>query len=309
MKARVQKLAIPLGKRVICVSDIHGCLELFQKLLVKVGFRDDDILLLLGDMFTKGPKPQETLQFVRKLAEKPNVYPLRGNCDDGDLDWLTMEDIAWLDSLPHVIDAGAYVFVHAGLENERLDEHDAWTCMKNDAFAEQGKRFTRWVVTGHWPTVNYTRGIACFNPIVDEESKIISIDGGTVLKTAGQMNAFIIQDGTFSFVSVDSFPTEVVNVAQEASANPLNITWLDRHVEPLDGMDGVFGRYKHIATGREIEILNKAVCRDREGRYSECDIGTDYFLPVEAGDVVSIIGRYDGRLLAKKHGILGWIRE
>ncbi len=62
------------------MSDIHGDLESFQKLLKHVNL-DNDRLFILGDVLDKGTKPMETFRLIRSLMKK---YPghleyIRGN--------------------------------------------------------------------------------------------------------------------------------------------------------------------------------------------------------------------------------------
>lgn len=101
-------------------------------------------------------------------------------------------ELDFLDSLPHVIDAGRYVFVHGGLPEGEPESWDGWSCMKNDNFLGQGRSFDRWVIVGHWPVMLYGADTVCANPIIERERRIISIDGGCVLKDDGQLNALII---------------------------------------------------------------------------------------------------------------------
>lgn len=81
MKAVVKLLTPKEGQRVIAISDIHGNLTLFQKLLEKIGFCKDDLLILLGDMLEKGPRNLDTLHYIMELEQTHQVYPLLGNCD------------------------------------------------------------------------------------------------------------------------------------------------------------------------------------------------------------------------------------
>ena len=57
-------------------SDIHGQYEMFEKLLDKINFKDEDTLYVLGDILDRGPHPIKTLF---KLMEIPNVICLVGN--------------------------------------------------------------------------------------------------------------------------------------------------------------------------------------------------------------------------------------
>ena len=49
------------------ISDIHGEYELFCRLLDKIKFSDNDVLIVLGDMIDKG---NESIRVLKK------IYPL-----------------------------------------------------------------------------------------------------------------------------------------------------------------------------------------------------------------------------------------
>ena len=79
--ARVVYPAIEPGRRVLVISDIHANLPYFHGLLDKVGFCDDDVLILNGDFLEKGAESLKTLREVMALCEKGNTIALMGNCD------------------------------------------------------------------------------------------------------------------------------------------------------------------------------------------------------------------------------------
>lgn len=55
--------------RTIVIGDIHGCYQALKALLIKVRPDPDrDRLILLGDLFDRGPESWETLQRVKDLA-------------------------------------------------------------------------------------------------------------------------------------------------------------------------------------------------------------------------------------------------
>ena len=75
-------LSLRPGQRLIAVSDIHGNLRLFNKLLDQVRYTPgSDVLVLAGDLIEKGPQSLDTLRFIMKLSKAPGVYALMGNCD------------------------------------------------------------------------------------------------------------------------------------------------------------------------------------------------------------------------------------
>lgn len=214
----------------------------------------------------------------------------------------------FLMTLPHILEAGSFIFVHGGIPREdRLDELDAYSCMKNDDFLSQGHSFRKWVAVGHWPVTLYDPSIQCSNPLVERERRIISLDGGCVLKVDGQLNALIIPDITgdeFQFASYDDLPRAVALDGQEASYNPINIRWSDSEVEPLaENGDCLFVR--HPSSGRTLWVPRDFVSRWRDGKLHTED-ATDYCPPVSPGDELALVRETQRGLLVKKDGVTGW---
>jgi protein phosphatase len=147
------------------------------------------------------------------------------------------------------------------------------------------------------------------DPVISYEKRIIAIDGGNVLKPDGQLNAFIIESGEFSHTYVDKLPPFTVPRTRPESGGTVNITWLDRFIEPLqdDTLPAGLARVRHLATGRELVVPASRFYTDPDGRLGICDCATDYHLPVTAGEEVSLVEAFPDRVYAKKNGISGWI--
>lgn len=215
-------------------------------------------------------------------------------------------ELDFLRGLPHVLESEACTFVHGGLPEGPPEDWDAWSCMKNDNFLCQGRQFSKWVVAGHTPVVLYGGDITCANPIVDRESRIISIDGGCVLKDDGQLNALLLPaegGDDFSFVSYDDFPVRRVKTAQRGSEHSAYIRWGDNRVRVLE-RGPEFCRCRHLRTGYELDILTKYLCGG--GDAAEANDCTDYLLPLEAGDEVSVVEETSRGYLCKHLGVSGW---
>lgn len=60
------------------MSDIHGCYDKYMAMLEMIGFNDDDMLYILGDVLDRGPKGMKVLL---DIANRKNVIMLRGNHD------------------------------------------------------------------------------------------------------------------------------------------------------------------------------------------------------------------------------------
>jgi len=79
---KIKKLSIPNDVRVIVISDIHGELALLKELLHKVNFKDEDYLIINGDLCEKGRDSIGVVNYVMDLVvSKPNVYVVEGNCE------------------------------------------------------------------------------------------------------------------------------------------------------------------------------------------------------------------------------------
>ena len=99
MKAKISRPALPEGRRILAISDVHGNLPYLQGLLQKLRFSTDDVLVFVGDIIEKGPQSLQTLRFIMRLCRTHTVYAVKGNCDG----WQTELDRApspeWDDTL------------------------------------------------------------------------------------------------------------------------------------------------------------------------------------------------------------------
>ena len=355
--ARVQRLRLRPGRRVLVVSDIHGNVPYLEGVLRKAGFSAQDELIIDGDFLEKGAESLRTLRILMELEKQGNTHVLLGNCDDwseiygkrwdarddghvlrymlwrksgllwdmcnaSGLDPFELEDFgtakrellrlfpeewAFLRRLPHAIDTEDYLFAHAGARPDKaLGAHTASDFNHCDSFLTQDVRFDKWVVVGHWPVVLYGKDRVCANPIVDREKKIVSIDGGCVLKDDGQLNCLILPerpDGDFGFVAYDPFPERTALDDQAESERSCYIRWGDSRVQVLR-RGGEFSRCRHVRSGYELDILTKYLFTDNE--FTDCNDCTDYVLPVRAGDRLRIVEETSRGVLAKKDGVSGW---
>lgn len=104
--------------RTLFVGDVHGCSTELAALLEKA---DPDRVVLVGDLFTKGPDPRG----VWKLIRRWDCEAVLGNHDATVLKtWtpgqqLPRKAFRWLASRPHMIRERRFLAVHAGVNPER----------------------------------------------------------------------------------------------------------------------------------------------------------------------------------------------
>ena len=60
------------------MSDLHGCYDLYAKMLEKISFSDGDTLYILGDVIDRG---EDGIKILFDMMKRKNVIPLLGNHD------------------------------------------------------------------------------------------------------------------------------------------------------------------------------------------------------------------------------------
>lgn len=222
-------------------------------------------------------------------------------------------ELDFLDSLPTVLTAGKYIFVHGGLPSPDLadaKEADGFSLLKRDWYLrevrEKNLRFDPYVVVGHFPTALFDDSIFCLNPIVDTEHRVICMDGGCGIKDEGQLNLLILPSidsdgGKADFIAYDDLPTVRALEDQAASTDSFNIHWGDCNVRALEA-EGDCTLVEHIRTGRRLWAPTEYLYADG----TQCGDITDYRLPVTAGDTLSLLKTTSRGYIVKKDGVVGW---
>lgn len=217
------------------------------------------------------------------------------------------EEWKFLSRLPHAIETEKFIFAHSGMNSQKpLRENTVGELIRNNSLMTQGQHFEKWMIVGHWPVVLYGTDKVCANPIIDYESKIVSIDGGCVLKDDGQLNALIIPDKNsedFQYIAYDPFPEKTVLQSQRESEKSYYIRWGDSRVQVLERGEE-FSHCRHVRTGYEMDILTKYLFTDNE--FTDCNDCSDYVLPLRKGDVVSVIEETSRGYYVKHDGTSGW---
>lgn len=219
------------------------------------------------------------------------------------------KELRFIQELPVLIDAGAFLVTHAGLYS---DPYKEWTSdevkkMVNwDSFQDEEIYFSRYVFVGHWPVTIYEGEQMDSSPVINRKKKIVSLDGGCVVKRDGQLNAVVLPDigsEEFKIESYDHFPKARVLEDRKGGGNAFYVRWNNRFVERLkEDEEGSLVRF--LKTGEE-HWVPRAYLWD-EGKGLCCTDYTDYEMPLHAGEEVSVIGSYKRGYLVRKNGASGW---
>ena len=205
--------------RTIVVGDIHGCFDELTDLLDLIKLKNNDRVVAVGDLITKGPKDAEVLDLFisdrrfssvvgnhdRKIRQKLRGEPMRLTKEQRktlvELERDRERYAAYLRSLPYTIDLGSHLVVHAGvrpgvsLEEQMTSDLTEIRTMGADPSRRRGLPWYKvyqgrqTVLFGHWPSERPRRG-----------PNAIGLDTACVY--GGRLTAFIID--IQEFVSVEA---------------------------------------------------------------------------------------------------------
>jgi len=205
--------------RTIVVGDIHGCFDELTDLLDLIKLKNNDRVVAVGDLITKGPKDAEVLDLFisdrrfssvvgnhdRKIRQKLRGEPMRLTKEQRktliELERDREGYAAYLRSLPYTIDLGSHLVVHAGvrpgvsLEEQMASDLTEIRTMGADPSRRRGLPWYKvyqgrqTVLFGHWPSERPRRG-----------PNAIGLDTACVY--GGRLTAFIID--IQEFVSVEA---------------------------------------------------------------------------------------------------------
>ena len=209
--------------RVIIVGDVHGCYDELMKLLDKVGYCGQDLLVLVGDLVMKGPKSLEVVRF----CAANNVLAVRGNVDENSLkhyedlqgtdDWgayewmkdLSDQELEYMYELPYTIKFGNNLVVHAGLlPGVELEDQDLDNLirMRNVYEENELKGTSRNDIGTKW--IDHWKGPEHIYFGHDARRRFQSTEHATGLDTAAcygnELTCCVIEGDDRSFVSVPS---------------------------------------------------------------------------------------------------------
>ncbi len=217
----------------------------------------------------------------------------------------------FMDSLDDVIVINdKLVLVHGGLDDINNIPEYALPMLKYDNYYMKANPQKHITIVGHNPTRNYRSDVACQNPILDFKKKIFSIDGGNHLVKGGQIN-FLVLDNLasmkFSYLYVDHYEKHVMNytVSYDEPEDKVNFTYGTQNEIKVLEKDLDFYYVKDLRTKVLMWVQSSNVF-ESDGRYY-CYEGSNTFLSVIKGDVVSIIKRGKPYSVIKKNGYVGLI--
>lgn len=194
------------------ISDIHGNIEQFNKVLKYINLEEDNKLILLGD-FIHGPKSYEVLDKIielEKVYSKEKVIALMGNHEEIifecnipigiNEEGMFYNDPTkdneyyknWMSKLPRYYETEFQIFVHAGINetgnNFKLVTKDFEYIQK---YPINTGKYYKEIIAGHTRTNSFWKNKNCHDIYFDGSSHYF-IDGS--VNEGGQLNVLMYDD-------------------------------------------------------------------------------------------------------------------
>lgn len=242
------------------------------------------------------------------------------------------KEFSFLRELPAILIMGDFIFVHAGVPTDHLDElkdTEVFSYLKREEFLRENVAFEKYVVVGHWPVCLYRDNEDNMAPIFDWQKHIIALDGGCGLKMGQQLNALVLSGklaasgksdgkieipfcsrldeckGEAAFTSWDDFPVISADRPQKGRPGSIVIHYWDSEVRLLRKIGPGVVWLRHISSGIEFPAPESFLYGQEEGTL-RCEDYSDALLGIEKGDLLSVVEKTSLGLLVKKDGVMGW---
>jgi len=221
------------------------------------------------------------------------------------------DELDYISHLPVTLKFNDFLFVHAGIEKRKDYQNSSLSSLlEMQHFYDQGHILDEMVIVGHLPTSNYFQDYIDNNIIIDDEKKIISIDGGTGVKSISQLNALIItsKNGQITYDTEYVQPLPIAKVKNDVyieNVQTHKIAFPYYEVSILE-KGNQFSLCYQADTQQKLKIKNEFLYQRNHHLYCLDDY-TDYMLSVKKNEKVKILGIYDQYAYAIYKNKVGWI--
>lgn len=221
------------------------------------------------------------------------------------------EELKFISHLPVTLKMNQFLFVHAGIEKRKDYKNSSLSSLlEMQYFLDQGHVLNEMVIVGHLPTSNYSTHTIDNQIIIDEKKKIISIDGGTGVKSISQLNALIIESKdnqiTYQKEYVQPLPYSLVyqEIQQEAhDIHKISFPYFEVQIQKRKSQ---FSLCYQKETNQTLWIKNEFLYR-KHGKDYCLDDYTDCMLSIPSQAKVKVIGIYDQYAYVIYQDQVGWI--
>lgn len=217
----------------------------------------------------------------------------------------------YLQTLPTSIETKDFLFVHAGIEKRKDWKNSSRSSfIEMRSFQKVGHLLDKYVIVGHLPTSNFYKDKIDNDILIDEDKKIISLDGGTGVKAISQLNALIIECHNNHYTFKKEFVQPLKSYIAIADIYQINkdihkVAWPHFEMEILKrGKD--FSLCKQMNTNYIFDIKNEFLYQKNNKTYCLDDY-INYKVSLDKGTIVKLLGIYDNFAYIIKDHEIGWI--
>ncbi len=324
LKALLEKMKYRPGEdALVVIGDLvqKGSQNLDTVRFVKTLSKNENVFVLQGnnDLFTLEGPDEEIFAHGSHFQERSVLgemaaamdEPFPKNAEETHIlrekaQTVFSEELTFLRGLPHILETERFLFAHAGLESENLEEQNLEYVLAVPRFHETAAcRFHKMLLVGHWPVGNFrTDSLSCA-PVYNKSKNVLSIDGGNTIKRFGQLVGVILNNetGSWDWTGVDNLPKIQAPCSQKARPGTV-VTWPENFVELLERGE-VFSRCRVKKNGAVLSVPNDFLYEDKKGL--RVNSATDARLEVSKGEMVSLVKEGDGWLMIMKNGEAGML--
>ena len=248
--------------------------------LMKLQEKNDKVYVLLGnceyaleEMVTNPKYAKQIINYLNHIGkggmirQAINKLSLNIKSDQPEYIQLKVKEFLqpyfnYFTTLPTTLHFNNFIFVHAGIEKREDWQNSSLSSMiEMKTFYMDGHCLDDYVIVGHLPTSNQYENSINNEIIIDNEKRVISIDGGTGVKSISQLNALIItgENGIYTFSKEDVLPLPLYQVLLDInslSKEAVKIAWPNFEVELLEEKSN-FSKCRQINTNKILNIKNE----------------------------------------------------
>lgn len=224
-----------------------------------------------------------------------------------------LKERKWIESLPLMVENNDLIFVHAGLDDiDDYHESNYHSVLMKRYFYETGHHTNKMVICGHMPVTIYDKEEFNDDIIIDYDKKIISIDGGMIVKQGGQLNALeIIKHGSqyeYHCFSQCDLPKAVLKRNSPGKKIGKGPCWPHFDVKVLQ-REKYFTKVEIIDTHEITTVKNEFLLSNQMITTVIDDCPSNILSIPKGAEVFVINNECQGYVLVKYHSIQGWIKK
>ncbi|MCR1960420.1 Calcineurin-like phosphoesterase [Thomasclavelia cocleata] len=298
--------------------------------LMKLQEKNDKVYVLLGnceyaleEMVTNPKYAKQIINYLNHIGkggmirQAINKLSLNIKSDQPEYIQLKVKEFLqpyfnYFTTLPTTLHFNNFIFVHAGIEKREDWQNSSLSSMiEMKTFYMDGHCLDDYVIVGHLPTSNQYENFINNEIIINNEKRVISIDGGTGVKSISQLNALIItgENGTYTFSKEYVQPLPLYQVLLDInslSKEAVKIAWPNFEVELLEEKSN-FSKCRQINTNKILNIKNEFLYHHSDKVYCLDDY-IDYQISLKKGDIVKLVGVYGIYAYVIKNNTVGWVK-